>query len=73
MTIDDLIERLNGLKASHGNVEVVLEEQSAKCLAYRDPKVEHVTMWGDRDTHRNYAYNGSMAMDYPESVVVIRI
>lgn len=73
MKIDDLIEKLNAHRCIHGNVEVVLEEQSARQLLFRDPSVQHKTVWGDPIRHRNYAYDPSIADDSSQSVIVIKI
>lgn len=74
MTIDDLVESLNALKARHGNIEVVLDSEGD--LVYRDPTFEHRRVWGDAKRHRNFVkYDGSLRTkdpnDDPQEVVII--
>lgn len=72
MTIDDMIERLNALRAVHGNLEIVLEEQTQKVIAYRDPTLTPSIMFGIHHMDRNFAYTGEVG-DYEQFVIVIRI
>ena len=76
MTIDDIIEKLNAIKARHGNVEVVLNSEGD--LVYRDFRVQHRIVWGNAKKHRNFVkYEGSLRIkdpgDDPQEVVIIQI
>jgi len=46
MTIDDVIERLNELRARHGNVEVTIRDQSHTGIFTKGMHMEHRIAYG---------------------------
>lgn len=54
MTIDDVIEKLNELKSQHGNVPIVIADQSSHKLFCAGMRMEHRVVYG-QEFYRNFA------------------
>ena len=54
ITIDDVIERLNELKSQHGNVPIVIADQSSQRLFCGKMRMEHRVVYG-QDFYVNFS------------------
>ncbi len=54
ITIDDVIERLNELKSHHGNIPIVIADQSSQRLFCGGMRMEHRVVYG-QDFYVNFA------------------